>query len=126
MSQAADLSGSEGFANHSQDRKDSSHQQPVQCPCRVFAQKIHCRTKLKAAGNHPAFIQGASSIVSAVEQEATLLYVKRKKEQPKDRELQKHEETHTSKGNLALFSLFRIKGQVCICFIPSEKGLGLC
>lgn len=79
MSQAADLSGSEGFANHSQDRKDPSHQQPVQCPRKVFAQKIHCRTRLKAAGNHPAFIQGASSIFCAVEQEATLLHVKRQK-----------------------------------------------
>lgn len=48
--------------------------------------------------------------------------LKDKKEQPKDRELQKRQETHTSKGNLALFSLFRIKGQVCACFIPLRKG----
>lgn len=44
--------------------------------------------------------------------------LKDKKEQPKDRGLQEHKETHTSKGKLALFSLSTVKGQVCVCSIP--------
>lgn len=121
MSQAADLSGREGSANHREHRKDPSHQQPVQGPCKGFAQKIHCN-KAGGSSEHPAFIRGASSIPVLWSMRQLCFMLKHKKEQPKDRELQEHEETHTSKGKLALFSLSRVKGQVCVCFIPLRSA----
>lgn len=48
--------------------------------------------------------------------------LKDKKEQPKDRELQEHKESHTSNGRLAFLSLFRAKGQLCVCFTPLRSA----